>query len=64
MRVIRPSEIEPVDAATPLFVGKVTRQDCLNEQERATYNLANVNFAPAARNKFHRHSNDQVLIVT
>ena len=64
MRVIHPSEIEPQAAGGPIFVGKVTRQTYVTSEESSSYNLSNVIFAPGARNKFHRHSHDQVLIVT
>ena len=64
MRMIRPAEIEPQVDDRPIFIGKVTRQDYVTSEDSATYNLANINFAAGARNKFHRHSHDQVLIVT
>ena len=64
MRVIHPSEVEPQEAAGPIFVGKVTRQTYVTSEESSSYNLSNVIFAPGARNKLHRHSHDQVLVVT
>lgn len=64
MRVIHSGEVEPQEAAGPIFIGKVTRQDLVTEQESSSFNLSNIIFAPGARNRFHRHSNDQVLIVT
>lgn len=64
MRVIHPSEIEAREAGGPIFVGKVTRQTYVTSEESSSYNLSNVIFAPGARNKPHRHSHDQVLIVT
>ncbi|MBI2888148.1 MAG: cupin domain-containing protein [Chloroflexi bacterium] len=64
MQVIRPSEVTPEAAAGPLFVGPVTRQSLVTAAMSANYTLGLINFAPGARNKFHRHSQDQVLIVT
>ena len=64
MRVIHPDDVEAQAAAGPIFVGKVMRQDYVTSEESSSYNLANIIFAPGARNKFHRHSHDQVLIVT
>lgn len=64
MKRIRPSEISPETDSAPLFIGAVTRQTLLTPQESPLYNLALVNFAIGARNKFHRHSGDQVLFIT
>jgi quercetin dioxygenase-like cupin family protein len=62
MKLIRVSEVKPVKADAPIFVGEVTRQDILADS--ADYSLAMVNFAIGARNKWHMHSGDQVLFVT
>lgn len=64
MRLIRSSEVAPVNDSSPIFVGPVTRQALMGGGESKDYNLAVVNFAPGARNKFHRHTHDQVLFVT
>ena len=64
MKVIHPGEVEPQEAGGAIFIGNVTRQNLVTEEESASYNLANIIFAAGARNKFHRHSHDQVLIVT
>jgi quercetin dioxygenase-like cupin family protein len=62
MKLIRVSEVKPVKADAPIFVGDVTRQDLLANS--ADYSLAMVNFEIGARNKWHVHSGDQVLFVT
>lgn len=64
MRLIRSSEVTPVNDSSPIFVGAVTRQALVGGADSKDYNLTVVNFAPGARNKFHRHTHDQVLFVT
>ena len=64
MKVIRVAELPEEDAASPLFVGPVTRQTLVTPAMSGDYNLGMVNFGVGARNKFHRHSHDQVLFVT
>jgi 4-carboxymuconolactone decarboxylase len=44
--------------------GKVTRQPLVSPGMSKYLNMATVNFAKGARNKFHTHTSDQVLIVT
>lgn len=64
MKLYRPSNIRKEDAAGPLFVGDVTRQNMVSAETSQDFNCAIVNFDHGARNKFHKHSNDQLLIVT
>ena len=64
LKLIRSSEVAPVDDSSPIFIGAVTRQALVGRAESKDYNLAIVNFAPGARNKFHRHTHEQVLFVT
>jgi quercetin dioxygenase-like cupin family protein len=64
MKLIRPSDVPPVDAAAPIFIGEVTRQTLVDGEMSPDFNLGLINFNHGARNKFHRHTNDQVLVVT
>ena len=65
MRIIKVDEITEEKVDSPLFTGgAVTRQPMLGEQENAFFNMSVVNFSPGARNYFHRHSCDQLLLVT
>ena len=64
MELIRPSEVAPQGDSNPLFLGSVTRQVLVGSSNSKDYTMALINFAPGARNKFHRHTHDQVLIVT
>ena len=64
MKLVRPSDIAPVDAASPLFEGEVTRQTLVDGSMSPVFNMGLINFSHGARNKFHAHTNDQVLLVT
>ncbi len=58
------SPIQPV-VNNPLFTGgTVTRQGLVGEDASKSFSMGVVNFSPGARNKFHAHSGDQVLLVT
>lgn len=47
----------------PLFTGEVTRQSPVTDNEGSQISVDYVHFPKGVRNKFHTHSNDQVLIV-
>jgi quercetin dioxygenase-like cupin family protein len=65
MRIIKVGEIAEETVDSPLFTGgAVTRQPLLGEQENAFFNMSVVNFSLGARNYFHKHSCDQLLLVT
>ncbi|MCH7705437.1 MAG: cupin domain-containing protein [Chloroflexi bacterium] len=65
MRIIKVDEIAEQTVDSPLFTGgAVTRQPVLGEQENAFFSMSVVNFSPGARNWFHKHTSDQVLLVT
>ena len=48
----------------PLFTGEIIRQSPVVDSEGSDLSIDYVNFPKGVRNKFHTHSNDQVLIVT
>ena len=62
MKIVKMSEIPKEPYATRLFTGgEITRQNLVDSQD---LKLAVVNFGRGARNKFHTHDGDQVLIIT
>lgn len=65
MKVVRPSEVpeRDVDFNRALFTGPATSQAMVSNRE-AQFSVAYIHFPDGVRNKFHTHSNDQVLIVT
>lgn len=66
MRVVRTAEVsEEAVNNNPLFTGgTVTRQSVVPAEEANDFNCGIVNFGRGARNKFHSHSSDQVLVIT
>ena len=65
MKIIK-ADLVPEEPATDSFFtgGKVTRQLLVGREVGQHLNMAIVNFSKGARNKFHTHTSDQVLIVT
>ncbi|GAH75358.1 unnamed protein product, partial [marine sediment metagenome] len=68
MKVIKIDEVptEPFHGPTPTMGtgGPITTQPIVTKQMGKNYLIQMVNFSKGARNKFHRHTCDQVLIVT
>jgi quercetin dioxygenase-like cupin family protein len=65
MKVVKTSELPREPAESPLFTGgQVFRQLIVTPSESQSFNFSIVNFSAGARNKFHRHTSDQILIVT
>jgi quercetin dioxygenase-like cupin family protein len=64
MKVVKVSKVPATDASGRLFTGPVTRQSVLAGGQSRQFVVNQVNFAKGVRNKFHVHTDDQVLIVT
>jgi quercetin dioxygenase-like cupin family protein len=65
MKIININEVPRQPANSPLFTGgPVTRQAILTDEMAKYLDMSQVNFSKGARNKFHTHTSDQVLIVT
>ena len=65
MRVVRTAEIDEEPNTSPLMTGgAVTRQTIVPAEMLNSFNCSIVNFGRGARNKFHAHSGDQVLVIT
>jgi quercetin dioxygenase-like cupin family protein len=65
MKVVTPSNVAHEPAATPLFTGNpVTRQNIFQAADTTNLNLGIVSFSAGSRNKFHKHTSDQILIIT
>ena len=65
MQVIKTGQVPKERRNDPLFTGGVvTAQSLTSVQVAGRANINLVNFAKGAKNKFHSHSADQVLIVT
>ena len=64
MKVIRVDQIKKEDQVKPLFAGRVTSQTIVDESLSNRVTIRQVNFDKGARNKFHAHSIEQILIIT
>lgn len=64
MKLHRPSEIEPIRDQSPIFIGNVSRQPMVTDDNPDLLRANIVTFHDGARNKFHHHGADQLLIVT
>ncbi|MFC1990918.1 cupin domain-containing protein [Chloroflexota bacterium] len=54
---------QPMDV--PLMTGgPVTRQALFNQQNAKSMYISQINFSKGARNKFHSHTDEQLLVVT
>jgi len=64
MKVIQVHQVKKVPQDKPLFAGPVTSQTVIDENLSSRVAISQVNFDRGARNKFHAHSIEQILIVT
>lgn len=64
MNVINIEQTPKRQATSALFAGAVTFQPLVSKSVSKDFNMLMVNFSKGARNKFHTHTSDQVLIVT
>ncbi len=63
MKIIKIKDTEKQHLHKPLFTGEVIRQSPVTDNEGSDLSIDYVHFPKNVRNKFHKHSNDQVLIV-
>ena len=65
MKVVKLSEVPSEAVNTPLFTGgDVSRQTPFAAGRLTNMNFGVVSFGAGARNKMHRHTSDQILIIT
>ena len=65
MKVVSMRDVPAEPATGSLFTGApVSRQRIFQPSDGQSFNFAIVNFSPGSRNKFHRHTSDQILVVT
>lgn len=65
MKVIKIDEVPKEFIDSPLFKGgKVSRQSIVSEDISPNFNMVMINFDKGAKNKWHIHDSDQVLLVT
>jgi len=64
MKVVKMSEVASEPAVSALFTGDVTRQSPFAADEMQSVNFGIVSFSARSRNKFHKHTSDQILVIT
>ena len=64
MKVIKMSAVAKEPAVSRLFTGDVSRQTIFQPGDSSNFSFGIVSFSAGSRNKFHKHSGDQILIVT
>ena len=64
MKVIKMNQVKKEPNVEPLFTGPVTMQTFVDTDLSKRFMIRQVNFDRGVRNKFHRHTIEQVLIVT
>jgi len=65
VKVIKISKVEKVPTSYPsLFTGEADMQPVIDTELSKNFLITQVNFGRGVRNKFHKHSTEQVLIVT
>ncbi len=63
MKAINIKTVPKQVLGAPLFTGEVTRQSPVVDREGSQLSVDYVHFPKGVRNKLHKHSNDQVLII-
>jgi len=65
MKLLHLSQLPKEIIDSPLFTGgEIAKQTIVTEKESKNFNASIIHFAPGARNKWHIHDCDQILIVT
>jgi len=64
MKVVKTGDIQKIPASGALFTPGVQRQVVFEPDDSQTFNFGIVNFGAHSRNKFHKHSTDQILVIT
>jgi quercetin dioxygenase-like cupin family protein len=64
MKVINIAKVENTPRETRLFNGTVYTQSFVDETMSKRFRIQQVNFDKGIRNKFHKHTVEQILIVT
>lgn len=64
LKLTRLDRSEAKPSPSPIFVGHVETQNLVAEGDADLLRVTAVTFADGARNRWHAHSTDQVLVVT
>lgn len=64
MKAVNIKNLKKQKIGAPLFTDEIIMQTAVSEEEGADMVVAYVTFPKNVRNRFHKHTHDQVLIVT
>ncbi len=64
MNIVRQSLSNAEARAGDLFIGTVLGQDLVADDDAPMLRVSAITFKQGARNRWHRHSTEQVLVVT
>ncbi len=64
MKLIRQDAAHAAPSDSPIFEGQVLTQNLVADDDAELLRVTAVTFEDGGRNKLHRHSTDQVLVVT
>ncbi len=64
MRVMQHAREAAAPDSSPIFIGEVLRQNLVADGDADLLRVTSVTFVNGARNRWHHHSTDQVLIAT
>jgi quercetin dioxygenase-like cupin family protein len=59
-----PAQVESNPDTSPIFVGNVTKKSMVTDDNSPNLRVNLVEFNDGARNRWHHHAVDQVLVVT
>jgi quercetin dioxygenase-like cupin family protein len=64
MKVIKHDPASAIPNHAPIMIGDVANQVLVGEIDSAQVRISSVTFRDGARNRYHRHSCDQILVIT
>jgi quercetin dioxygenase-like cupin family protein len=64
MKIIKHDPASAIPSHAPIMIGDVANQVLVGEVDSAQVRISSVTFRDGARNRFHRHSADQILVIT
>ena len=64
MKVINIADVQPEEVMSGLFTGPVYAQNLIDSDTAKGFRFGLVKFSPGIKNRYHTHTNEQVLFVT
>lgn len=64
MKLIKQTLADARPDTSPIFIGDVVKQNLVSDGDAASQRITAVTFRNGARNKWHRHATEQVLVTT